>query len=56
MGDALSVLSLCTVKIHMPPQHHVKSAQRLADGALVFFCIIMALTGLVLWLNTGLLP
>ena len=43
-------------KIHMPPQHHVKSAQRLADGALVFFCIIMALTGLVLWLNTGLLP
>lgn len=43
-------------KIHMPPQHHVKSAQRLADGALVFFCIIMAVTGMILWLNTGLLP
>ena len=43
-------------KFHMPPQHHVKSAQRLADGALVFFCIIMAVTGMILWLNTGLLP
>ncbi|MDO5531832.1 cytochrome b/b6 domain-containing protein [Sutterella sp.] len=43
-------------KIHMPPQHHVKSAQRLADGALLFFCIIMAVTGLILWLQTGLLP
>ncbi|MDO4936696.1 MAG: cytochrome b/b6 domain-containing protein [Sutterellaceae bacterium] len=43
-------------KVHMPPQHHVKSAQRLADGALVFFCIIMAVTGMILWLNTGLLP
>ena len=26
-------------KVHMPPQHHVKSAQRLADGALLFFCL-----------------
>ena len=43
-------------KVHMPPQHHVKSAQRLADGALVFFCIFMALSGMVLWLNTGILP
>ncbi len=43
-------------KVHMPPQHHVKSAQRLADGALLFFCIIMAVSGLILWLNTGLLP
>lgn len=43
-------------KVHMPPQHHVKSAQRLADGALVFFCIIMAVSGMILWLNTGLLP
>lgn len=40
-------------KVHMPPQHHVKSAQRLADGALVFFCIGLALSGIVLWLNTG---
>lgn len=43
-------------KVHMPPQHHVKSAQRLADGALLFFCVIMAVTGMILWLNTGLLP
>ncbi|MCG5030891.1 cytochrome b/b6 domain-containing protein [Mesosutterella sp. OilRF-GAM-744-9] len=43
-------------KVHMPPQHHVKSAQRLADGGLVFCCLFMALSGLVLWLNTGLLP
>ena len=43
-------------KVHMPPQHHVKSAQRLADGALLFFCVIMSVSGMVLWLNTGLLP
>lgn len=43
-------------KVHMPPQHHVKGAQRLADGALLFSCVFMALSGLVLWLNTGLLP
>lgn len=43
-------------KVHMPPQHHVKSAQRLADGALLFFCVVMAITGMILWLNTGLLP
>lgn len=40
-------------KVHMPPQHHVKSAQRLADGALVFFCIILGVTGVMLWLKTG---
>lgn len=43
-------------KIHMPPQDEVKGAQRIADGALVFACIFIALSGLVLWLNTGLLP
>ena len=40
----------------MPPQHHVKSAQRLADGALVIFGVFMAVSGMILWLNTGLLP
>lgn len=40
-------------KVHMPPQHHVKSAQRLADGALLFFSVFMAISGMVLWLNTG---
>lgn len=43
-------------KVHMPPQHHVKSAQRLADGALIFFSIFMAVSGMVLWLNTGIGP
>ena len=43
-------------KVHMPPQHHVKSAQRLADGALIFFCVFLAVSGMILWLNTGLLP
>ncbi len=40
-------------RFHMPPQHHVKSAQRLADGLLLFLCIFIALSGIVLWLNTG---
>ena len=43
-------------KVHMPPQHHVKSAQRLADGALIFFCVFLTVSGMILWLNTGLLP
>ena len=30
-------------KVHMPPQHHVKSAQRLADGALIFFCAFLVI-------------
>lgn len=41
-------------KVHMPPQHHVKSAQRLADGALLFCCVFMAVSGIVLWLNAWL--
>ncbi len=40
-------------KVHMPPQHKVKSAQRLADGGLIFFSLGLVLSGLVLWLNTG---
>ena len=43
-------------KVQMPPHHHVKSAQRLADGALLFFGIGLAISGMILWLNTGLLP
>lgn len=43
-------------KVHMPPQHHVEGAQRLADGALLFSCVFLALSGIVLWLSTGLLP
>lgn len=40
-------------KVHMPPQHHVKGAQRLADGALLFSCVFLALSGLVMWASTG---
>lgn len=43
-------------KIHMPPQREVKSLQRIADGTLLFGGIFAALSGIVLWLNTGLLP
>lgn len=43
-------------KIHMPPQREVKGMQRVADGALLFSCVFAALSGIVLWLNTGLLP
>lgn len=43
-------------KVHMPPQHRVKSGQRLADGMLLFMGIIMAISGMVMWLKTGLLP
>ncbi|MCF0253783.1 MAG: cytochrome b/b6 domain-containing protein [Duodenibacillus sp.] len=43
-------------KVHMPPQREVKGAQRMADGAMLFCCIFLALSGLVLWLHTGLLP
>ncbi|WP_337388669.1 formate dehydrogenase [Duodenibacillus massiliensis] len=28
----------------------------IADGALVFFCFFLAVSGMVMWLNTGLLP
>lgn len=43
-------------KIHMPPQREVKSMQRVADGVLLFAGVFAALSGIVLWLNTGLLP
>lgn len=43
-------------KVHMPPQREVKSLQRVADGTLLFACIFAAISGMILWLNTGLLP
>jgi len=36
-------------KVHMPKQHAVKSGQRLADGALVGFAILIAISGALLW-------
>ncbi len=40
-------------KLHMPPQHEVKGAQRMADGMLVIMGILMGVTGLILWLEAG---
>ena len=38
-------------KVHMPDQDEVKSGQRIADGMLVISGIMMAISGLVLWLG-----
>ena len=43
-------------KVHMPPQHHVKSAQRLADGALVFFCLTVFVGLAHIYLGAGIFP
>ncbi len=42
-------------KVHMPPQREVKSMQRVADGTLLFAGIFAAISGMIMWLNTGLL-
>lgn len=34
---------------HMPPQHEVKSGQRLADGALLIAALAIAVSGVILW-------
>lgn len=36
-------------KTHMPPQREVKSGQRLADGALIFSSVFIAISGAILW-------
>lgn len=36
-------------KIHMPKQHETKSGQRLADGGLVLFAVLISISGVVLW-------
>lgn len=36
-------------KMHMPPQHEVKSGQRLADAALLIASLAIAISGIVLW-------
>lgn len=40
-------------KVHMPDQHETKSGQRLADGAMVFSAIFIAISGFVLWFGPG---
>ncbi len=40
-------------RVHMPDQDEVKSGQRIADGLLIISGIIMAITGLILWLGSS---
>jgi len=40
-------------KVHMPDQDEVKSGQRIADGALIISGIMLAISGLCLWLVNG---
>lgn len=40
-------------RVHMPDQDEVKSGQRVADGAMIVGGILMALSGLGLWLGTS---
>ena len=43
-------------KVHMPDQDEVKSGQRFADGALVIGGLLMAISGLFLWLGSTVAP
>lgn len=40
-------------RVHMPDQDEVKSGQRFADGLLILGGLLMAISGLVLWLGTS---
>lgn len=40
-------------RVHMPDQDEVKSGQRIADGMLILGGILMAISGVVLWLGTS---
>lgn len=41
---------------HMPPQHEVKSGQRLADAALLLASLGIAVSGIVLWAGSYVSP
>ena len=43
-------------KVHMPDQDEVKSGQRFADGMLVIGGVMMAISGLFLWLGSSVAP
>ena len=43
-------------KVHMPDQDEVKSGQRFADGMLVIGGVLMAISGLFLWLGSTVAP
>lgn len=40
-------------KVHMPDQDEVKSGQAVADGFMIFCGLLMAVSGVVLWLGTS---
>ncbi|MEE8716739.1 MAG: cytochrome b/b6 domain-containing protein [Coriobacteriales bacterium] len=40
-------------RVHMPDQDEVKSGQRFADGLLILSSILIAVSGVVLWLGTS---
>lgn len=40
-------------KVHMPDQDEVKSGQAVADGFMILCGLLMAVSGLVLWLGTS---
>ena len=40
-------------RVHMPDQDEVKSGQRIADGMIMLGGIMMAISGVVLWLGTS---
>ena len=40
-------------KVHMPDQDEVKSGQRFADGMLILSAVLIAVSGVVLWLGTS---
>ena len=41
---------------HMPKQHETKSGQRVADGLLILFSIIVVVTGILLWAGRFISP
>lgn len=43
-------------KVHMPKQHETKSGQRLADGMLVVFPILISISGIILWAGASVSP
>ena len=43
-------------KVHMPDQDEVKSGQRFADGMLIIGGVMMAVSGLFLWIGTTVAP
>ncbi len=43
-------------RVHMPPQHETKSGQRFADAMLILMSILLAISGIFLWVGTPTVP